>query len=75
LQPLVQPNAICRSKKGPKYRYLAKREAMAEQLELPRMEQQLELKGKRYKVFGMVTNPVLSGAEGMDWDGEELIRW
>jgi hypothetical protein len=68
------PNAICHSKRGLEYRYLAKREAMVEQLELPGMEQQLELpfptmhlEGKRYKIFGMVTN--------MDWDGEELIHW
>jgi len=68
------PNAICYSKKGPEYRYLAKREAMAEQLGLPGMEQQLELpfptmhmKEKRYKIFGIVTN--------MDWDGEDLIHW
>lgn len=68
------PNAIGHSKKGPEYRYLAKRKAMAEQLELPGMEQQLELpfptmhlKGKRYKILGLVTN--------MDWDGEELIHW
>ena len=41
------PNAICHSKKGPEYRYLAKREVMAEQLELPGMEQQLELLNPR----------------------------
>ena len=41
---------------------------------LPGMEQQLnlpfqtmEVEGKKYKVFGIVTN--------MDWDGEELIHW
>ncbi len=68
------PNAIGHSKKGPEYRYLAKREAMAEQLELPGMERQLELPfptmqitGNKYKIFGIVTN--------MDWDGEELIHW
>ncbi len=68
------PNAIGHSKKGPEYRYLAKREALKEQQMLPGMEQQLSLpfptmeaKGKRYKVFGIVTN--------MDWDGEALIHW
>jgi hypothetical protein len=68
------PNAIGHSKKGPAYRYLAKREALVEQQELPGMEQQLslpfptmELKGKKYKVYGVVTN--------MDWQGEELIHW
>jgi len=68
------PNAIGHSKKGPGYRYLAKREVLAEQRALPGMAQQLRLpfptvglKGKRYKVHGIVTN--------MDWDGEELIHW
>jgi hypothetical protein len=47
-------NVIGRSKKGPEYRYLAKREVLVEQRELPGMEQQLsflfpalELKGKK----------------------------
>jgi hypothetical protein len=68
------PNAIGHSKKGPEYRYLAKREAIVEQQTLPGMEQQtslpfptMESKGKKYKVFGIVTN--------MDWQGEELIHW
>ena len=68
------PNAIGHSKKGVEYRYLAKREVLVEQQVLPGMEQQLslpfptmELKGKKYKVYGIVTN--------MDWDGEELIHW
>jgi hypothetical protein len=68
------PNAIGHSKNGPEYRYLAKRRAMTEQLELPGMEQQphlpfqtMQMQGKRYKLFGIVTN--------MDWDGEKLIHW
>jgi hypothetical protein len=68
------PNAIGHSKKGPAYRYLAKREAMAEQLVLPGIGQQptlpfqtLNMSGKKYKLFGMVTN--------MDWDGQALIHW
>lgn len=68
------PNAIGHSKNGPYYRYLAKRKAIVEQLELPGMEKQMDLPfptmqmaQKRYKVFGMVTN--------MDWDGGELIDW
>ena len=68
------PSAIGRSKKGPEYRYLAKREVLVEQRVLPGMDQQLslpfptmELKGKKYKVYGIVTN--------MDWNGEELIHW
>jgi len=67
------PNAIGHSKKGPVYRYLATREPLR-QLELPGLEVQrslpfptMELKGQRYKVFGIVTN--------MDWEGGELIPW
>jgi hypothetical protein len=51
------------SKKGPEYKYLSNREVMIEQRMLPGIEQQLslpfptmEVKGKRYKVFGIVTN-------------------
>jgi len=68
------PNAIASSKKGPEYRYLAKREVLDKQQQLPGMEVQLELPFPtmdiadcKYKVFGMVTN--------MDWEGEELIHW
>jgi len=68
------PNAIGHSKKGPAYRYLAKREALVEQRNFPEMEDQISLpfptmnvKGKKYKVFGIVTN--------MDWEGEKLIHW
>ena len=68
------PNAIGHSKKGPEYRYLAKREALDKQQELPGLDRQIELpfptmesKNRRYKVFGMVTN--------MDWEGEKLIHW
>jgi hypothetical protein len=68
------PSAIGHSKKGLEYRYLAKRQAMAEQLELPGMElqpalpfQTMAIQGKKYKLFGIVTN--------MDWDAEQLINW
>ena len=68
------PNAIGHSKKGPEYRYLAKREAIAEQQSLPGMEGQLKLpfpvmkmNTNSYKVFGIVTN--------MKEDGEALIQW
>jgi hypothetical protein len=68
------PSAIGHSKKGPEYRYLAKREALVEQRNFPEMNDQISLpfptmnvKGKRYKVFGIVTN--------MDWEGEKLIHW
>jgi hypothetical protein len=68
------PNAIGHSKKGSEYRYLAKREVLDKQNELPGVDCQIELpfptmhiEDRRYKVFGMVTN--------MDWEGEKLIHW
>jgi hypothetical protein len=67
------PNALCRSKNDPVYRYLAIREVL-EQPELPGMEGHVELpfptmrmEKKRYKVFGVVTN--------RDLEGNELINW
>lgn len=68
------PNKIGHSKKGPAYRYLATREELT-QAELPGVEKSdeeylfpvMQLKGQRYKVFGIVTN--------MDWAGQELITW
>jgi len=67
------PDALCHSKSAPEYRYLATRELLPEQ-ELPGIAPQQELPfptmdlgGKRYKVFGTVTN--------MDWEGERLINW
>lgn len=68
------PNKIGHSKKGPEYRYLASREEL-KQRELPGMEKSdqeylfpvMQIKGRRYKVFGIVTN--------MDWGGQELITW
>jgi len=68
------PNAIGHSKKGLEYRYLATRRLMDEQLSLPGMDEDRQypfptmgMEGKKYKVFGYVTN--------MDWDGAELIPW
>ena len=68
------PNAIAHSKKGLEYRYVATRRAMEEQLSLPGMDEDRQypfptmgMEGKKYKVFGYVTN--------MDWDGAELIPW
>jgi hypothetical protein len=68
------PNAIGHCKNGPEYRYIATRQIMHEQLNLPGMTDDreypfptMEMDTKKYKVFGIVTN--------MDWDGEELIRW
>ncbi len=66
--------AIGHSKKGPEYRYIATREIMQEQLNLPGMDDDKEypfptmsMETKKYKVFGIVTN--------MDWDGQKLIPW
>jgi hypothetical protein len=68
------PNAIGHSKKGPKYPYLVKREALVEQREFPGMDSQLSLpfptmrlKGKKYKVYGIFTDK--------DWHADELIHW
>lgn len=68
------PNAIGHSKKGPEYRYVATRRAMEEQLSLSGMDEDRQypfptmgMEGKKYKVFGYVTN--------MDWDGGVLIPW
>ena len=68
------PNAIGHSKNGPEYRYIATREIMQEQLNLPGMDDDKEypfptmlMERKKYKTFGIVTN--------MDWDGQQLIPW
>jgi len=68
------PNAIAHSKDGPDYRFVAMREPMPEQPSLPGIEAQQELpfptvrmRGKRYKLFGLVTN--------LDWEGDRIIRW
>ena len=67
------PNAIGHSKNGPEYRYLATREIMHEQLNLPGIEEKeypfptLTTDTKKYKIFGIVSN--------MDWDGQALIPW
>jgi len=69
------PNRIAHSKKGPAYRYLAKRRLLQAQRQLPGGEQSdddlpfptMIMKQSRYKVFGVVTN--------MDWDAEPLLHW
>ena len=70
------PNEIGRSKKGPAFRYVATREADAGATGVAgdggvsaeaSISRRWQLKGQRYKVFGIVTN--------MDWEGEELIPW
>jgi hypothetical protein len=69
------PNQIGHSKKGPAYRYLAKRRLLNAQRQIPGVEQSdadlpfptMIINQSRYKVFGVVTN--------MDWDAEELLHW
>jgi hypothetical protein len=67
------PSAVCVSKKGPSYRYIAIREAVR-QLDLPGMEQlklpfyDVDLPGKgKYKISAIVTNRTT--------EGQELIWW
>jgi hypothetical protein len=68
------PNEAAREKNGPAYRFLAIREPLA-QLELPGVEEQqqlpfptMEFGGRqRYKLFGLVTNRDLPGAELIAW--------
>lgn len=68
------PSSIGHSKKGLEYRYIATREPIEEQLELPGMETekvypfQTMQSGKiKYKIFGTVTN--------MSDNGLDLLRW
>lgn len=69
------PNEVARKKSGAEYRFLAIREPLR-QLELPGVEpQQRELPfptmqyrdGRRYKLFGVVTNRTLPGHELIWW--------
>jgi hypothetical protein len=68
------PHKRGHSKNGPEYRYLATRQEL-KQAALPGMERGdedhpfpvMKLKGRRYKIFGIVTN--------RDWTGQELIPW
>jgi hypothetical protein len=72
------PNEIGKSKNGPEYRFLAIREPLCEQTELPGIEApQKELpfptmdfgkQHKRCKLFGVVTNR-------LETPGEEVIAW
>lgn len=68
------PSELARSKKGRHYRYLATREVIEEQQLLPGMHEEkqypfqtITTKGRRYKVFGVVTN--------RDLDGRDVINW
>ncbi len=67
------PNAISKSKRGRRYRYLAMREVLR-QPDLPGLDQQRELPFQTlqmnrvaYKVFGLVSN--------LDWEGSRLLQW
>lgn len=68
------PNAIASGKNAPVYRYLATREALANQ-PLPEMDvaqldlpfQTMSQSGITYKIFGVVTN--------MEWGGNDVIRF
>jgi hypothetical protein len=68
------PNELARSKTGRSYRYLATREAIEEQQGLAGIEEEKQYpfqtvttKGRKYKVFGIVTN--------RDINGNDLINW
>lgn len=68
------PNLLSRSKDALVYRFLATREVIAEQRELPGLETEreypfptYETSQTKYKLHGYVTN--------MDWTGQELIPW
>jgi len=67
------PNWAAASKKGPSYRFVATRELLRQQMELPGCEtsedpDQVRISGAdRYKVRGIVTNCTI--------DGNELIQW
>ena len=72
------PNEIGHSKKGPEYRYLAKRQLMSDQQVLPGMQKEqmslpfptMNLEDKQYKVLGIVTN--ISESK---MNGEDIIHW
>lgn len=74
------PNKISHSKKGLEYRYLAKRQILDKQSDLPGMNEDIEpgvfpfptmsIKSNSYKVFGTVTN---IGVE--DMAGGDIINW
>jgi hypothetical protein len=70
------PNFLCHKKDAPHLRYLAIREPMAVQVELPGIEtaekkelpfQTLGMNEREYKIFGVVTN--------REMEGEALIHW
>lgn len=68
------PDELARSKTGRHYRYLATREVIEEQQSLPGMDDEKQYpfatmvaQGRKYKLFGIVTNK--------DQDGADLINW
>lgn len=74
------PNTIGHSKKGLEYRYLAKRQILEKQSDLPGMNEDIESKtfpfptmsinSNSYKIFGIVTNITAD-----DMSGEDIINW
>ena len=72
------PKELCFSKNAPEYRYLTKRQLLEEEPSLAGMEDSqlalpfptLQMKEKRYKVFGIVTN-----IDYKAMNGEDVIHW
>ena len=73
------PNKIGHSKKGLEYRYLAKRQILDKQQNLPGMNEDvakelpfptMKIKSNSYKIFGIVTN-----ITSKDMNGGDLINW
>jgi len=72
------PSWVAKSKKGPEYRYIAIREVFKEQLSLDGVDpveqtlpfQTMKLGNKKYKLFGMVTNRDIDGAQLITWHRE-----
>jgi hypothetical protein len=74
------PNRLCSKKRGREYRYLATREALS-QPPLPGLAEQLDLpfptmtmNATSYKIFGVVTNRDLPGAELILWHDQRSGR-
>ncbi len=67
------PNAAGFKKKDEPNRYIAIREPVYEQAQLPWAEPSgypfpvMDIENRRYKIFGVVTN--------LDWKADEVIRW
>lgn len=76
------PNFAAKSKKAPSYRYIAIREKFIEQTELEGIEsktldlpfQTQIIEGKKYKLFGVVTNREVPGNELIQWHRDRCGR-